>query len=364
MKKNNLLIGLLTLALVVFGVSCNEKSDPVPSILPASFNIEVPSSLTNGGVKTGNAVFSGNEAYAMMRAFIYVGNASGFIIRDFMAFISLYHIDKPMDITFVSNDDLRTKNLVVTANQTFEGVTYEYKMVVTDISDPTHSAVGLEMYWNRSPVKGVSIMQFSNLNRRGATKDVNSKIRIDYSEASTAYDKTMEVTLVGLDTVGVNNNVDNLKMFVGKKGNLLDVYGNANIPDYQIIDKTHADGYNWAFVARSNEDLNISVAKVALPPCTLVDLTNIFEIYSLKDVLTQEINKQYPTLTPLEVAVFLANTGSPAYFNGTQGFLSCGTTLPTTPAGFTSSFADLSTLKPYIPYQIDALQVNFSGTGQ
>ncbi len=149
-------------------------------------------------------------------------------------------------------------------------------------------------------------------------------------------------------------------MFVGKKGDILDVYGNANLPKAKIIDTTHVDGYNWAFVARSNDKLNISVAQVALPPCTLNNLTNIFSTYSILNVLTAEINEAYPLASQEQIDAFLVNTNTPAYFNGTQGFLSCGPVKPTSPAGFTNEFVDLSNLEPYYPTMINALNISFS----
>lgn len=157
----------------------------------------------------------------------------------------------------------------------FEGNEYEYKMVIKDVNDQSVSSSGLEMYWNEANW-GVSIFSFYNLNRN-EIKSKDARFRIDYSENSPTYDKTMGGSIVGIDTAGVGINVDNLKMFVGKKGDILDVYGNANLPKAKIIDTTsNVDGYNWAFVARSNDKLNISVAQVALPPCTLNNLTQYF----------------------------------------------------------------------------------------
>lgn len=354
MKKKLLYFTLLGGFIVAIIASCNPKDTVEPaSILPANFNIDVPSSISSSSLKAASTdTLPGNKIYSMLRAFVYVGNVSGAIVKDFMAVIAAYHIDRPMQITYTSYDDNRLKTLTVTEKQVHGQITFDYKMVVADAEN---NEVGLELYWNRAPISGTAIIKGYNLNRT-KTKDKNATVNISYSEANAAYEKTMEVTIVGLDTAGVDDNVDNLKMFVGKKGNVIDIYGNANIPNYAIVDKNHVDGYNWAFVAHSNESLNISVAQVALPPCTLPYINNIFTNYSIKKVLNDEINKEYPNLNQTYIDKFLTNADSPAYFNGTNGFISCGATLPASPAGFTADFANLSALSPYIPAQINALK--------
>lgn len=359
MKKRSLLFGVLTAFLAVILVSCDESEDAAKnaSILPSSFNIDVPTSLANSnGLKSGNASIDGNEVYEMMRAFVAIGNGSGAIVKDLMTAISYNNIDKPMDVTFLSADDNRLKRLIVTAKEMFEGNEYEYKMVIKDVQDPLAPLSGLEMYWNRAPIEGVSIFSFYNLNKQ-EIESKDARYRIDYSEISATYDKTMEVSIIGIDTTGTENNIDNLKMFVGKKGDIIEVYGNANLPDAKIVDQTHLDGYNWAFVGRSNEKSNISVAQVALPPCTLNNLDNLFTNYSIKKVLNDEIAKEYPTAPQSLIDAFLVNTDSPAYFNGTDGFVSCGTSIP---EGYSPDFINLSGLEPYSPSQIDDLYLLFS----
>ena len=120
-------------------LSCeeNEEAAKNASILPSTFNIDVPTSLANNsGLKSGNASINGNEVYEMMRAFVFIGNGSGAIVKDLMTAISKNNIDKPMDITFLSADDNRFKRVIVTADETFEGTNYEFKMVIKDVNDP------------------------------------------------------------------------------------------------------------------------------------------------------------------------------------------------------------------------------------
>lgn len=361
MKKRHFIFTLFTFAFAALFVGCLDETETpeTKSILPASFNVEVPSSLaTTGGLKAGDLSINGNDLYEMMRAFVFVGHSSAAIIHEFIGAIALYQIDKPMEFNYISGDDNRAKVLIVTANEMYENVKFEYKMVVRDVQNPLEPATGLEMYWNRTPVSGVAIMQFYNLNRTDA-KNTNARIKIDYNESSSAYDKQMIVSIAGLTIDGVNDNVDNLKMFVGKKGDRLDVYGNANLPDFQIIDQTHQNGYNWAFVAHVDASKNISVAKVALPPTTISNNTNLFTTYAMRKVLEEEIQIQYPLATQALIDQILANSSAPAYFD-VNGFISCGDAIPTTPSGFTTEFIDLSAMNTYVPVYINALQILFS----
>ena len=360
MRKRHLIFTLVTFVFAFMFVRCVDDTENPQreSILPTAFNVEVPTSLAStSGLKAGDLSVSGNDLYEMMRAFVFVGHSSAAIIHEFIGVIALYQIDEPMEFKYISGDDDRAKELIVTANETFENIKYEYKMVVRDIQNPLDPATGLEMYWNRTPENGIAIMQFSNLNRTDA-ENIDARIRIDYSESSSTYDKQMIVSIAGLDIDGVNDNVDNLKMFVGKKGDRLDVYGNANLPDYQIIDKTHLNGYNWEFVAHVDDSKNISVAKVALPPTTVSNNTNLFTTYAMKTVLEKEIKIQYPDFADAQILIndILANSDAPAYFNA-NGFISCGTTIP---SGFTTEFIDLSSMNTYTPVAINALRIPFS----
>lgn len=372
MKKKLLIFTLATFTSIALFVSCTaDDDDAKATILPESFNVEVPNSLASAQatvalapsnrLKVNDVEVSGNDLYDMMRAFVFIGNASGKFLTELITAIKIYNIDKPMTFSFISDDDNRAKQLIVTENVTFEGVQYSYKMVIIDVQNPNNPVHGLEMYWNRTPVRGLAIMQGYNLNRYD-NSDLDARIRIDYSEATAKYEKQMEITIVDLDIDGIREHVDNLKMFVGKNGTQLDVYGNANLPNYQIIDKTHANGYNWAFVAHVNEELNIAVAKVALPTTVVSTTENIFTNYSMEKVLDDEIQIQYPLEAVNSVlrAAILKNSKAPAYFSGGLGFIGCGEVIPTTaPAGFTTEFVDLTSLSPYVPSVVNALTIKF-----
>ena len=53
--------------------------------------------------------------------------------------------------------------------------------------------------------------------------------------------------------------LDNMKMFVGKNGDLIDVYGNSNHPELTILDPDFQGGRSYAFVARGDQAVMSSV---------------------------------------------------------------------------------------------------------
>jgi len=357
MKKASVLyVVFMSVVLSFYSCDKNETSDNnnTNGILPKSFSIDIPSSLSNNSTTKGlNEELNGNEVYKLMRAFVFVGDFSAEIIKAEITLLSAFNINKPMDLTYVSKEDNRQKHLVVVENASFEGKNYQYKLTISDGND-----IGLQLYWNTNPVKGVSIIQGYNLNR-SEPKNHNAKIRIDYSEAESKYQKQMEISIAGLDTNMIDK-MDKLKMFVGKNNDVLDVYGDANIPAIKhILDPKHTGGYSWVFTARTNETLNISVAKVAIPQTTLASVDKIFETYSIFNVINNEIHAVYGNTIPQTIIdSYLKNTATPAYFNGTLGFISCGE-LPTGVVGFTSNFVDLSNLTPYVPNDVNNLTINF-----
>jgi hypothetical protein len=46
--------------------------------------------------------------------------------------IVMYHIDKPMIVTYESKDDKRTKNLVVIKDAQYNGKSYQFRLTIPD----------------------------------------------------------------------------------------------------------------------------------------------------------------------------------------------------------------------------------------
>lgn len=120
---------------------------------------------------------------------------------------------------------------------------------------------------------------------------------------------------------------------------------------------------NYAFRAKADTLLDISVAEVILPPSTITSLTNIYELYSVKNVITNYAKAAYPYFATPEGAVYLnrylKNTTAPGYFVRNTGFVGAGT--PPTIAGvsFSSELQNLSSLNVYVPNEIKNLNIGF-----
>lgn len=354
MKK----IFLLSSVILVLFFACKKEETPPAveennSIMPSNFNVEMSDAISNESTgKTNGDTLTGEDIYETMRFFIKIGESSAETVEAIMRAVATHGINRPMDITF-AGDDGRSKHLVVTENATYEGVNYKYKLNVEDSGKKA-----LQMFWDNAPVKGVAIMSFYDMdhNEHAALKGVLYKV--EYSETEANYDARMIVTLYNLP---LNSNdpgsINNMKMFVGKKGDIIDVYGNSNHPNIKLIDPAFTGGRNYAFVGRANNKLNIAVAKVGLPPSSVTANGNLFTTYAIDSVIRAEVKAAYPGATDEDIDPYLVNTAMPGYFS-VDGFIGCGATLPSV-TGFTSEFADLSQLYPYIPNDIRTLTIEF-----
>jgi hypothetical protein len=178
----------------------------------------------------------------------------------------------------------------------------------------------------------------------------------------------MIVEMSGLPVVNTFE-VGSMKMFVGRRGDVIDVIGNSSHPKarFNIYDNTM--GYNWAFVASGDDDKNVAVAEVGLPysSANLTTRQSILEDYSIKSVLTREMTNFVVaawaeagiTLVPEEienyVSPYLSNADAPGYFNS-NGFVKGGTA----PNDNYSELEDrIQLLTPYNPAEIANLSIDF-----
>jgi hypothetical protein len=360
--KKLILIGLVAISII----SCkknNDTSGSTNSLLPTKINIDMPSALSAQPSSNKSATtdtIKGNDLYNQLRAFIWIGDQSARVVQEIINAISKYNINKAMSIDFTSNDDGHKKHLEVTEKATFNNKIYQYKMVISDSIHP-----GLQMFWNTQPVEGVAIMSPEWMNRN--TLNTGAMYMIEYGQGtSTKYDKQMTVSISGLPVIGVWG-LDNLKMFVGKKGNLLEVYGNSDHPKAIILNTKNTDGFSYSFTARVDTASNIAVVNLGLPGTSLAKTDSIFTTYSITNVFSGELHWVFdPLLTGkpqivkdyynAKITSWLQNAQIPAYFKN-KGFVSCGTVIP---SGFYAGFSNLSTLLPYAPVDVKNLKVQFA----
>jgi hypothetical protein len=370
MKLSKLNFALITMTLLFVSISCDDNIEQpanTENIIPEKFTVGVPTAListaSNGRTsrRTADGDVNGNEIYEALGAFIHIGEESAKIVEAIMGGISSLGITGPITFSYESDDDERVKNMIVIENSLFEGVQYEFELTITDADSEGNADGGkaMQIFWNRSPVKGVAILKPFNIDRK---KDINSAdaiYRIDYSEAGEFdYDSHMIVSIAELTLTNPLEDpysVDNLKMFVGKKGDFIDVYGNSNHPNAAFF--TPDAGFSWSFVASGVENSDIGVAEVGLPLNTLDETHRsvLLEDYAIKKVFTDQINIAFPDLEQNLIDLYLFNTEAPGFFDG-NGFVQGGTSPGTEYDPLVSRIQDLT---PFNPSDIRTLEVNF-----
>jgi hypothetical protein len=349
--------------------SCQTNEDASQKdILPSKFRVAVPSSMTTTtsgariGGRTETDTLKGNAIYLNLATFIAIGDGAALIVEEFIAGIRIYHIDRVLSLSYVSDDDKRTKNLVVSSQVAYEGKTWDYELTITDAESENNGDGGkaLQIFWNKSSViQGIAIIKPYNCDRIKNTNVPDAMFRIDYSEAGeNGYDQQMEVSISGLPLGNPLENpyaANTLRMFVGKKGDVVDVYGNSNHPNAVFFSGTK--GFDWAFVASSSDSKNIAVSEVGLPPNTLDshDHQVLLKEYSIKNVFTTEITTVWPGIDQSILNAYLANTAAPGYFNS-NGFIS-GATSPG--ADWDVLATRLDNLTPYNPSETNSLSLEF-----
>jgi hypothetical protein len=364
---------IVGLAFSMLFSSCESNPDVTPQedILPAKFSVDIPSSISNKDLAKGGRIggrvkgdsLHGNDIYKNLGTFIAVGEGASQLVEAFIEGIRKYKIDRVLSLTYVGEDDNRTKNLVVLSNSTFEGKIWDYQLTITDADSENQADGGkaLQIFWNKSStIEGIAIIKPYNCDR---LKDGNAKdavFRIDYSEVGDlGYDAQMEVLISGLPLADPLNDpfsINTLKMFVGKKGDVVDVFGNSNHPNALLF--TGTPGFNYAFVASGNETKDTGVAEVGLPPSKLnsTDRKVLLKDYSIKSVFTNEITAIWPGVDPALLNAYLSETAAPGYFSKAKGFLSGGVSPG---AEWDVLKARLDVLSPYNPKQVSELVIGF-----
>ena len=367
MKKLNVLFLLVSVSFLLFTTSCQKDLVPTPQqddILPERFGVTITPSLSyeQSTLKSTEVdTLKGNMIYEHLGNFIHVGDMGARVVGGMINAIRVYHINKPMSFSFTSDDDGRVKNAVVTADVTYDNERWEFGMTLTDAESEGNDDGGkaLQIFWNRSPVKGIAIMKPYNINRDENAGNTDEIFRIDYSEARDhGYDAEMTVYAAYLpvaDPLESPWSMSALKMFAGKKGHIIDVYGNSSHPNGVLI-AGHA-GYTYSFIASGDNDSDLGVAEVGLPPYNLDEPSRniLLGYYSLKNVITREIYEVWPGIDPESVQAFLYNASAPGYFDA-SGFVSGGTAPGT---GYERLTPRLPYLSPFNPKEVTHLTITF-----
>ena len=384
MKTRNLFLGMSIAIAALFFTSCEMdrlKPEGEFGILPERFKVDIPNSLSNSNFKstcksTEADTISGNAIYGHLNTFIAVGEGAADIVVAVIWAIHFYNIEDVLYLSYTSDEDNRVKNLEVVKNAQYRDREWEYQLTITDAESEGNedSGVGMQVFWSKNPIEGIAVFKPYNLDRKKNSNADRAMFSIEYSEKGTGdYETYMIVEIAGLPLPnGILEpfGMETLKMFVGKKGDVVDVYGNSNHPNIQFNpNDNEAVGFNWAFVASGNDSKDIAVAEVGLPASS-ADITGRDEILvdnSIKNVLTRELTNyvvsQYAklglTLKPEEVAAFLTpylkNADAPGYFNN-DGFVQGGVAPDNE---YNELESNIGSLVPYNPYAISNLEINF-----
>jgi len=368
MKKQILNLSVLAMFFAVLFTSCQKdvlNPDDNDSILPARFSVTVPGSISQpaDARKSSEAgdTLSGTGIYMHLATFIAVGDGAGEIVEGIIKGIRYYHINKPLVMTYESDEDGRAKNLSVIKEPVFEDVTWDYQMNVSDAASESNDdgGMGLQIFWNTNPIKGIAILKPYNIDRTHNEWADEAIFRIEYSEAGeTRYDAHMVVSIAGLPLANpliFPYSISTLKMFVGKEDNMIDVYGNSNHPNAKFF--TTQSGFNWAFVASANESANVAVAEVGLPPSNLNETSRSILLvdHSIKNVFTNQITTVWPGIGQSLIDGYLYNAGAPGYFNQ-NGFVKGGTSPGTQ---YDAVEERISGMSPYNPKDVSEMEINF-----
>ncbi len=376
MKTSKFSIAVLALIVAVILSSCeldglDQHEDN--SILPERFMVDIPQSLSNNQPRSGfhksassADTLNGNEIYKHLNTFIAIGEGAALITQSVIWHIALYKIDQVVELTYVSEDDNRTKHLVVESNVNFDNKEWEYQLTITDLESEGNEdgGIGMQVFWNKNPIEGIALIKPRNLNLKDNSSESEAMFSIEYSEKGMGeYETYMIVGIADLPLpapIFAPYAMNSLKMFVGKKGDIIDVYGSSNHPNAHFF--TDKSGFNWSFVASGNEEKDIAVAEVALPPSDLDenDRNILLKDYSIKNVLTAEINDWFFNTFGIhpdssDVADYLTNTEAPGYFESV-GFIQGGIA----PSDEYKVYEErLEALSPYNPITISNLDINF-----
>jgi hypothetical protein len=309
---------------------------------------------------------NGNEIYAHLNNFIAIGEGAADIVQDIIFAIALYEINEPMSLSFTGDDDHRTKNLVVVEGAEYAGKSYEFMLTVTDANSESEPDGGkaLQVVWNRNPISGVAILKPYNIDRTHNLESLDAVYRIEYDEEGEGqYDSYMTVEIADMpmpdpriDQFALNS----LKMYVGKKGTQIDVFGNSDHPNAKLF--TDRAGFSWSFVASGHTEKDIAVAEVGLPPSGLDEdsRTVLLEDYSIKNVLTEEINQWFLDAFGVrpdssDLAGYLRNADAPGYFDA-GGFIQGGTSPG---SEYDELEAQIQILAPFNPKEVNELTIEF-----
>ena len=370
MKYNsNIPVFFLSVVFVVFLFSaCRKPKDDIAndklSILPSSFKIDIPdcisypSTTQNTNNTDTDTILDGNYIYGPLGVYINLCELAADEVVGILKTLSLYDINRSMALSYTSKEDGRVKTMIIVANSVYDNITWEFQLSLYDAASSSDGGLALQLFWNRVPLKGIALLKPYNINRSNEIfeKWGQAMFQIEYSEAGDkGYDACMTISVNILSPITDKDAISTMKLFAGKAGNFLDVYGNTEHPELYFL--SERKGYNRAFVVCASNS-NMAVAEVALPLTTVNSSSRdvLLGTWSVYNVFREELGL-FLGHSPDEqtISKYLHNTQPPGYFN-VAGFVQAGTSPDDTYGRLQSR---ISTLCPFNPNDIKSLQIVF-----
>ncbi len=300
--------------------SCEPKDTSEDSFIPTRFALDVPESISQVPSTSTQRVAEGYEyqVYPNLRSMVKTGEHAGEYVEGIIQEVRSNHLDLALEFAVIGEADGRTKHGLITKEVTRGGKTYEYELMMTD----DDGAPALQILWNEKPLEGIAIFSPYDMDRTDVDKQ-GGLYRVDYKEGTDAFDKSMLVQfslpVEGTDSTGF----DNLKMFFAQNGDVVQLYGNVNIPNFDNNGKV---GIQTAYVAKAVNGK--AVAEVWYPSPEDADATT-------SPALSADL--------------------TPGYLNN-SGVVGAG---PDAPSDFGTNITDLSSLSPYAPKDVQAISLGF-----
>ena len=187
-------------------------------------------------------------------------------------------------------------------------------------------------------------------------------VKIIYKSGNNSepYEKSILISLDGLNVRNSSWDPDNMMFFIGQNGTIIDFIGSKNNPEALFFDKSLEPGRNWSFRGKADTLKNVAAMEIALVPQNLSYTGSLMDDFCVRKVTVLELREKYPEknqLTDDELLTFAgfetSILGTPVYFNS-EGFYVGGPEIPRDYEGL----VNFDLLEPFIPIVVRDLNLN------
>ena len=354
MKANSVRIWISVLSVVILSGCAdlqiqNPREIVVNEILPENFTIDIPDVISQpvpfvDGHLTED-IIQIEVIYDNIRGIVAAGEASTDVLNGFLDELRAANIDSAVSFSIISTIDGRRKDINIS-----RGFLTPYHMTIDDEGGER----AVEMSWGNEPPRVSGTIKPFNVDRSLDEALAETFYSFRYSDDDQDYDESVILSINNFpDSAGFTN----MMMFAGRKGDIIDIFGNSYHPDIMLIDPSFVGGRNYVFTARVNRQQNVGFATLSLPPSAVDGIDEIYNDFSLFSVLEEELESVGNTDDEF-TADYLMTATPPAFFVGDEGFVSSGANVPDNLA-FSAAFLDLTPVVFISPITVRDLELSF-----